>query len=173
MVLCLKARESRSPPGLPTQTSTHQSTPHTHAGWSSPVARQAHNLKVTGSNPVPATNVPTTSPEPAFRAAGPKPAARSSLLPSGRCRNAARSPRNSTNPDRITDRLWPLAIFWWTKVTPKHRLRCVPRVSAATTQRSTIRWCKRRSARWESRPDWVEGAAGRVDARRPERVIDI
>ena len=26
------------------------------AGWSSPVARQAHNLKVTGSNPVPATN---------------------------------------------------------------------------------------------------------------------
>ena len=27
----------------------------THAGWSSPVARQAHNLKVTGSNPVPAT----------------------------------------------------------------------------------------------------------------------
>jgi hypothetical protein len=28
--------------------------PH-DAGWSSPVARQAHNLKVTGSNPVPAT----------------------------------------------------------------------------------------------------------------------
>ena len=26
------------------------------AGWSSLVARQAHNLKVTGSNPVPATN---------------------------------------------------------------------------------------------------------------------
>ena len=35
-----------------------QCTHHTitHAGWSSPVARQAHNLKVTGSNPVPATN---------------------------------------------------------------------------------------------------------------------
>ena len=29
-----------------------------HAGWSSPVARQAHNLKVTGSNPVPATKIP-------------------------------------------------------------------------------------------------------------------
>ena len=28
---------------------------HPGAGWSSPVARQAHNLKVTGSNPVPAT----------------------------------------------------------------------------------------------------------------------
>ena len=26
------------------------------AGWSSPVARQAHNLKVVGSNPAPATN---------------------------------------------------------------------------------------------------------------------
>jgi hypothetical protein len=32
------------------------------AGWSSPVARQAHNLKVTGSNPVPATkNNPSRS----------------------------------------------------------------------------------------------------------------
>ena len=30
-------------------------TPDT-AGWSSPVARQAHNLKVAGSNPAPATN---------------------------------------------------------------------------------------------------------------------
>ena len=27
-----------------------------YAGWSSPVARQAHNLKVIGSNPIPATN---------------------------------------------------------------------------------------------------------------------
>ena len=26
-----------------------------NAGWSSPVARQAHNLKVAGSNPAPAT----------------------------------------------------------------------------------------------------------------------
>jgi hypothetical protein len=37
--------------------------PHTHdqrlgAGWSSPVARQAHNLKVAGSNPAPATKSP-------------------------------------------------------------------------------------------------------------------
>ena len=50
MVLCLKARESRSPPGPP----NHTDTP-TPAGWSSPVARQAHNLKVIGSNPIPAT----------------------------------------------------------------------------------------------------------------------
>ena len=35
--------------GKPTLTS------YLDAGWSSPVARQAHNLKVTGSNPVPAT----------------------------------------------------------------------------------------------------------------------
>ena len=31
------------------------------AGWSSPVARQAHNLKVTGSNPVPASRTSHTS----------------------------------------------------------------------------------------------------------------
>ena len=68
MVLCLKARESRSPPGLPnrrnhstalnTSCEGKQTTPLSQipiAGWSSPVARQAHNLKVTGSNPVPAT----------------------------------------------------------------------------------------------------------------------
>jgi hypothetical protein len=30
---------------------------HLAAGWSSPVARQAHNLKVAGSNPAPATNL--------------------------------------------------------------------------------------------------------------------
>ena len=54
-VLCLKTRESRSPPDLP---STYAFPPRENtlgAGWSSPVARQAHNLKVTGSNPVPAT----------------------------------------------------------------------------------------------------------------------
>ena len=31
------------------------------AGWSSPVARQAHNLKVAGSNPAPATNTKSTA----------------------------------------------------------------------------------------------------------------
>ena len=35
-------------------TPKHHNTP-TNAGWSSPVARQAHNLKVIGSNPIPAT----------------------------------------------------------------------------------------------------------------------
>ena len=115
MVLCLKARESRSLPGLPSRSqqlplrsqdresraSFRFSRPFSgvgarlgrlrldfriphrpkgprsrlkawsgagirgkvryeppdpaDAGWSSPVARQAHNLKVTGSNPVPAT----------------------------------------------------------------------------------------------------------------------
>ena len=33
-----------------------ESLPDVGAGWSSPVARQAHNLKVAGSNPAPATN---------------------------------------------------------------------------------------------------------------------
>ena len=36
----------------------HLSHTLTTAGWSSPVARQAHNLKVTGSNPVPASIFP-------------------------------------------------------------------------------------------------------------------
>ena len=64
MVLRLKARESRSPPGPPkgyqntqVQNPASQSQQHPDAGWSSPVARQAHNLKVTGSNPVPAPKV--------------------------------------------------------------------------------------------------------------------
>ena len=78
MVLRLKTWESRSPPNLisdnPPSTRCQtivpqpkQDTPVPNqehrfptagtpvAGWSSPVARQAHNLKVTGSNPVPAT----------------------------------------------------------------------------------------------------------------------
>lgn len=36
------------------------------AGWSSPVARQAHNLKAAGSNPAPATNDVIIRPEPPF-----------------------------------------------------------------------------------------------------------
>src|SRR6476620_10532064 len=72
MVLRLKARESRSPPGLPAHSlrgppivvraladvyvsGRVPATDVTGAGWSSPVARQAHNLKAAGSNPAPAT----------------------------------------------------------------------------------------------------------------------
>ena len=40
----LPSRKTRTTPALPVA-----------AGWSSPVARQAHNLKVAGSNPAPAT----------------------------------------------------------------------------------------------------------------------
>jgi hypothetical protein len=89
MVLRLKARESRSPPGphvgskrtqrahpkpnpsntpLPS-SATKPQTHHTPAGWSSPVARQAHNLKVTGSNPVPAPKALIRSPPPSERRA--------------------------------------------------------------------------------------------------------
>ena len=38
------------------------------AGWSSPVARQAHNLKVVGSNPTPATKPIITQKRPAPKA---------------------------------------------------------------------------------------------------------
>ena len=76
MVLRLKTRESRSLPGLPSiwserafETLLRSQNPLRSgrafyglvtrvlgdAGWSSPVARQAHNLKVAGSNPAPAT----------------------------------------------------------------------------------------------------------------------
>ena len=69
MVLRLKPRKSRSPPDLQKSKDTNifinikkQQTGHVpvllyivDAGWSSPVARQAHNLKVVGSNPTPAT----------------------------------------------------------------------------------------------------------------------
>ena len=75
MVLCLKTRESRWLPGQPSPhaqrfkppSSRPQSRPPSGsvdpvpqgtgigAGWSSPVARQAHNLKAAGSNPAPAT----------------------------------------------------------------------------------------------------------------------
>ncbi len=46
----------------PDRTVDHRTDPntYTHAGWSSPVARQAHNLKVTGSNPVPASLTKTS-----------------------------------------------------------------------------------------------------------------
>src|SRR5215204_991979 len=54
MVLRLKTRKSRSPPGSPPKT--RSTTQQANAGWSSPVARQAHNLKVRGSNPLPATS---------------------------------------------------------------------------------------------------------------------
>jgi hypothetical protein len=37
------------------------------AGWSSPVARQAHNLKVTGSNPVPATSRDNKAARPIYK----------------------------------------------------------------------------------------------------------
>ena len=81
MVLCLKARESRSLPGLLVTLFAYNGLVKTFlpapalsvyqqgvaflgagffgAGWSSPVARQAHNLKVVGSNPTPATNLTT------------------------------------------------------------------------------------------------------------------
>ncbi len=42
-----------------------QTSPN-NAGWSSPVARQAHNLKAAGSNPAPATKSQATSRAPRF-----------------------------------------------------------------------------------------------------------
>ena len=69
-------QSTQSPRGVPGDLTPaplrgHQHTyPATTAGWSSPVARQAHNLKVTGSNPVPATNHQTTQSPPFQPATG-------------------------------------------------------------------------------------------------------
>src|SRR5688500_17015894 len=78
MVLTLKRWKSRTPPGIaagekgrkkPIHKSKgcpsgdgpfrvfDQARRHGAAGWSSPVARQAHILKVVGSNPTPATTI--------------------------------------------------------------------------------------------------------------------
>ena len=64
MVLRLKTWESRSPPNLERNTKIplpkRYQLPQSDingAGWSSPVARQAHNLKDAGSNPAPATKI--------------------------------------------------------------------------------------------------------------------
>ena len=53
-------RTRRSQPRLPAPDTRPQIT----AGWSSPVARQAHNLKVAGSNPAPATIFTCDDPAP-------------------------------------------------------------------------------------------------------------
>ena len=68
MVLPLKRWKSRTLPGFEAgalrkthslvsgRSAAFQPDSNVAAGWSSPVARQAHNLKVVGSNPTPATN---------------------------------------------------------------------------------------------------------------------
>src|SRR5260221_1239261 len=95
MVLRLKARKSRSPPGPARLSPPGQRHPilppipkpdPSPAGWSSPVARQAHNLKVRGSNPLPATSV-TCSPS--------RPSVTCFLLLAASARMPARSPASS------------------------------------------------------------------------------
>ena len=48
-------KPARPAGNAPTHRTRAKHTKHPDAGWSSPVARQAHNLKVAGSNPAPAT----------------------------------------------------------------------------------------------------------------------
>ena len=49
--------QARNPPFSPRPYRPRTAVEPIDAGWSSPVARQAHNLKVVGSNPTPATTV--------------------------------------------------------------------------------------------------------------------
>ena len=55
-------RQAQSPPTLSFHRRRGVHPYSILAGWSSPVARQAHNLKVVGSNPTPAT-IETGAPE--------------------------------------------------------------------------------------------------------------
>jgi hypothetical protein len=52
----LLATSNTTGPAEPLNTAPQLPAPNPPAGWSSPVARQAHNLKVVGSNPAPATS---------------------------------------------------------------------------------------------------------------------
>ena len=61
------------------------------AGWSSPVARQAHNLKVRGSNPLPATNFTCSANE-----SSPSPLVAGFLLSAASARMPASAPLRST-----------------------------------------------------------------------------
>ncbi len=80
---------------------------HPDAGWSSPVARQAHNLKVTGSNPVPAptdTNTPEPKRPGVFCLAALSTPCRSSqarIAPSSPWSVASISPRLAPDPHRL------------------------------------------------------------------------
>ena len=71
----IRSEEHNSDPKGP-QYPTRPNNRPSVAGWSSPVARQAHNLKAAGSNPAPATNVtelqkgPANAGPLAFEAAG-------------------------------------------------------------------------------------------------------
>ena len=114
-------------------TGRHQprlSLAHPDAGWSSPVARQAHNLKVTGSNPVPATilNCRTAEAgliEPGFFAF----AAQSSRM-------AASSPRSSTlsRPSSGTRRMVSIRL----RISSKASC-CVGMLRAARPSSATLR----------------------------------
>ena len=85
------------------------------AGWSSPVARQAHNLKVAGSNPAPATNLTCTS-----RSAYTRPFGRALPL-APKARMAARSPPHPDRPPSATSTIAGFVRFGLTSPYPGFR----------------------------------------------------
>jgi hypothetical protein len=109
MVLCLKTWESRSSPGLQrTELPLYQCRRQNSrrriafdAGWSSPVARQAHNLKAAGSNPAPATSFHEKSPWPKSRGFFRWPASRSPRT-RRRVQSLDASPPKTDGPQRPT-----------------------------------------------------------------------
>ena len=60
-IFCISNKKANrvwhKPPKLAIVSSLGDTYAESDAGWSSLAARRAHNPKVTGSNPVPATNI--------------------------------------------------------------------------------------------------------------------
>ena len=101
------AQDHRIPSHDPDPRPTAPVSAHIGAGWSSPVARQAHNLKVAGSNPAPATNTPPPQDhtQPAgTRQTGYKRVRHTHQHPAPRAAAAARA-RKNPNPNRGGDSL--------------------------------------------------------------------
>jgi hypothetical protein len=87
------------------------------AGWSSPVARQAHNLKVTGSNPVPATTL-NTAPWPPARGL-------SAFPPSSTSPHRPVEPAGATRASAQHHRVRGSAATSVCSVPNDHQCRCV------------------------------------------------
>jgi hypothetical protein len=179
MVLRLKAWESRSPPGLPSTDSSrhgkqhpnhtipdpaplpHQHArgkrPHNkakshHAGWSSPVARQAHNLKVAGSNPAPATKSWRRSRggsvRPGRSPTKPGPGARATPW-SARPSTAGRKPRTGPPASRARWPRTPIVVdkdsrrVTLEEVIDEYLKRRVPKLKGDQPRYETLKWKRR------------------------------
>ena len=120
--------------------------PDTHydAGWSSPVARQAHNLKVTGSNPVPATSLAGPRQTPTRTHHGTVSDAGALCRPTSpaTARNASKYGNMISSAPGTATGLRPMRIKFsgWTMVYRQHRPPCRPSIAALAPEWRGIGW---------------------------------